>query len=120
ARPGDWVDRHFEVGQTFHAYHGEAPNRPTAQLTTLYIQPLGELTPPQERLVKATADLLGRWYGVPVKRLDAIGLEGIPDRAKRTSPAHGGEQITTGYLLGLLKERRPEDAVAVLALTTVD
>jgi archaemetzincin len=52
--------------------------------------------------------------------LDPISLQGVPDQAKRISPAHGGVQITTGYVLDLLRERRPEDAVAVLGLTTVD
>ena len=120
ARPGEWLDRHFELGQTFHAYHGEDPNRPTAQLTTLYIQPLGELKPAQERLVEATIDILGRWYAVPVKMLDPIRLDGVPEQARRISPAHGGEQITTRYVLERLKERRPDDAVAVLGLTTAD
>jgi archaemetzincin len=117
---GDWLDRHFEVGQTFQVYHRESPNRPTAGHTTLYIQPLGQSRPGQAQLLRATADLLGRWYGVSVTLLAPIGLEGVPEHARRISPAHGGVQVTTGYVLDLLRQRRPDDAVAVLGLTTVD
>jgi archaemetzincin len=120
AQPGEWLDRHFELGQTFHAYHGDNPNRPTSQHTTLYIQPLGELKSGQAKLVDAAADILCRWYGVPVRVLDPVPLEDVPVQARRISPAHGGVQITTSYLLGLLMDRRPDDAVAVLGLTTGD
>lgn len=120
AQPGEWLDENFELGQSFHSYHSEDPNRPTDRLTTFYIQPLADFSPTQMRLVRATADLLGRWYGVPVKILDPIRLDPIPDHAQHVSSGHGGVQLLTGYLLDRLRERRPDDAVAVLALTPLD
>jgi archaemetzincin len=68
-----------------------------------------------------TEDLLGRFYGVPVKTLDRIGMDAIPAKARRVHPTWGDKQILTTYVLyDLLKPRRPKDAVAVLALTTAD
>ncbi|MBX6313191.1 MAG: hypothetical protein IRY99_09795 [Isosphaeraceae bacterium] len=118
--PGDWLAQHPEPGQTFDQYRASAPNRPTAQRTTIYLQPLGDFDPVQSRIIAATADLLGRFYNVPVKTLGAIGLDQIPPRARRVHPDWGDQQILTTYVLDLLRQKRPEDAVAVLALTTAD
>jgi archaemetzincin len=120
-QPGDWLVSHKESGQTFDQYLKSNPNRPGKTLTTIYIQPLGEFDPTQQQLIEQTADLLGRFYGVPVKTLDKIGLEVIPAKARRVHPSWGDKQIlTTHVLYDLLKPRRPRDAVAVLALTTSD
>jgi len=72
-KPGEWLDQHFEPGQTFDAYLTSRPNRPDARRTTIDLQPLGEFSAAQEKLLTATVDLLGRFYGTPVKRLDPIG-----------------------------------------------
>jgi archaemetzincin len=119
-RPGDWLDQHREAGQTFDEYRASDPNRPTPARTTLYLQPLGDVDAEQGRLIAATAELLGRFYGVSVATLDRIGLDAIPDRARRVHPTWGDRQILTTYVLDLLKRTRPDDAVAVLGLTTSD
>jgi archaemetzincin len=119
-RPGEWLDKHAEPGQTFDEYLAEDPPRPTATRTTLYVQPIGTFSPAQQRLADATADLLGRFYGVPVKVLEPFDLERVPERARRFHPSTGGAQVLSTYLLDRLKERRPADAVAVLGLTTAD
>ena len=120
-QPGEWLAAHKEPGQTFDQYLRSNPNRPGGALTTIYIQPLGELDDTQQQLIEATADLLGSFYGVPVKTLDKIGMDLIPAKARRVHPSWGDKQILTTYVLGdVLKPRRPKDAVAVLALTASD
>src|SRR5207237_10848113 len=108
-RPGDWLATHDEPGQTFDAYRASDPNRPTGQRTTIDLQPLGDLDAVQSRLIAATADILGRFYGVPVRVLDRIGLDQIPATARRTHPTWGDHQILSTYVLDLLRRRRPED-----------
>ena len=81
---------------------------------------LGEFDAAQSRLIAATADLLGPFYGVPVKTLDRIGLDAIPGSAHRIHPTWGDHQVLTSHVLDLLRKRRPGDAVAVLGLTTAD
>src|SRR5262249_23679203 len=71
-------------------------------------------------LIAATAEMLGRFYGVPVRVLYPIGLDQIPTSARRTHPTWGDQQVLSTYVLDLLRQRRPEDAVALLALTTAD
>jgi archaemetzincin len=119
-KPGEWLSRHPESGQTFAAYRASDPNRPDVQHTTMYLQPLGSFDADQERLLRTTAELLGLFYGVPVKTQAPIALERIPPRARRVHPTWGDAQILAPYVLDMLQTGRPEDAVAVLALTTAD
>lgn len=117
----DWLAQHKEAGQSFDQYLRSNPNRPTATRTKLYVQPLGEFSEKQQRLVEETAELMSRFYNLPVKTLDPLGLELIPPQARRTHPEWGDKQILTTFVLDkLLMPRRPEDAVAMLALTTSD
>jgi archaemetzincin len=44
----------------------------------------------------------------------------VDDTTVGSTPTWGDRQILTGYVLDLLKRRRPADAVAVLGLTTAD
>ncbi|MBA3405417.1 MAG: hypothetical protein H0U13_12150, partial [Gemmatimonadaceae bacterium] len=63
---------------------------------------------------------LGRFYAIPVKRLTPIGLDVIPRNARRVHPNWGVDQILSTHVLDLMKRDRPDDAVAVIALTTSD
>jgi archaemetzincin len=120
-KPGDWLAKYPESGQTFDQYIESDPNRPTRLRTTIYIQPLGTFGKNDRRLIESTADLLGRLYNVPVKALDPLALDLIPEKARRKSPLTGREQLLTSFILDdLLPPRRPADAVALLALTTSD
>lgn len=120
-RAGDWLAEHAEAGQTFAQFGSSRPNRPTAQRTTLYIQPIGDLTKAQDQLVKDTAACLGIVFGVPVKTLDALADAAIPASARRTHPSMGMKQFLSTYILDeVLLPRRPADAVAVLGLTATD
>ena len=121
-QPGDWIITHPEPGQTFEQYTTTNPNRPSRTRTTIYIQPLGRFANQTERkLLDETVDLLGRFYTVPVKTLEPLALEVIPEKARRKSPMTGKEQLLTSYILNdLLPPRRPADAVALLTLTTSD
>jgi archaemetzincin len=115
----DWLANHHEAGQTSSQYRRSNPNRPTSKRTTIYVQPIGEFSAAQKKVVGETAELLSRFYGVPTKVLDALDLDVIPAKARRVD---GGEhQILTTYVLDkVLKPKRPADAVAVLGLTTSD
>lgn len=119
--PRDWLAQHTEAGQSFDQYLKSNPNRPTATRTKLYVQPLGEFSERQQRLVEETAELMSRFYNLPVETLEPLGLELIPPVARRTHAEWGDKQILTTFVLDkLLKPRRPKDAVAMLALTTSD
>lgn len=117
----DWLAQHPEPGQTFDQYLNSRPNRPTAVRTTLYVQPIGEFTAAQEPLIAETEELMGLYFGVPVKRLERVGDVAIPASARRENPLTGKKQYFSPYILDIvLMSRRPKDAVAVLGLTVTD
>lgn len=120
-QPGDWLAEHKENGQTFEQFVKRYPEPTPAGLSTLYIQPIGDFGPTQQKLVDTTARCLGLFYGRPVKTLPTISLKQIPEDARRINEHTQQTQILTTYVLDMvLKPKRPEDALAVLALSAED
>jgi archaemetzincin len=119
--PGDWLASHPEPGQTFDQYLASNPNRPHGGRTTLYVQPIGEFSATQQPLIDRPSELLGIWYGTPVKSLPRLDSASIPKSARRVHPAWGVPQILTRYILNdVLARRQPKDSVAAIALTASD
>jgi archaemetzincin len=118
--PGDWLDRHHETDQSFDAYRATRPTRPGSRRTTLYVQPWGRLSRDQSRVLDAVAEMLGWFYGVPVKTMAPLDLENILASARVEVPGRADAKLRTSYLLDVLRRRRPKDAFAVLAVTTAD
>ncbi|MEJ2717121.1 MAG: archaemetzincin, partial [Deltaproteobacteria bacterium] len=120
-RPGDWLDRHHEPGQTFREYTTSRPVLPTRERRTIYVQPLGEFSSTQREIITLTAQFLGLYFGLPVKVQEDLPLSVIPATARRVHPSWGDHQILTTYVLEkLLRPRLPLDAVAYIAFTTSD
>ena len=120
-RPGDWLVRHKEPGQTFGQYLRCRPVRPVGKRRVLYIQPLGEFNKTQRKVVSLTADFMGRFFNLPVKVRKDLPLSIIPPKARRTHPTWGDKQILSTYVLDkVLVPRLPDDAAAYIAFTTSD
>ena len=120
-RPGDWLEKHKESGQTFSQYLRARPVTPVGRRRVIYLQPIGDFTKPQRKIVKLTADFLGLWYNRPVKIQDDLPLATIPAAARRKHPQWGDRQILTTYVLNkVLKPRLPKDAAASIGLTATD
>jgi archaemetzincin len=115
ARRGDWLAEHPEPGESFAAYVKAGPVRATPARRTIYLQPVGDFTLAQRVVLSQTADCVGRFFQLPVTTLPDLPNTVVPDEARR------GAQLLTGYILKqVLLPRRPEDALAVLALTSAD
>ncbi|MFB3891931.1 MAG: archaemetzincin [Phycisphaerae bacterium] len=120
-QPGDWLESHREPGQSFAQYIDSKPTVPQGRRSIIYIQPLGEFTPAQRKIVNRTADYMGRYFGLEVKIKDDLELAIIPDSARRKHPQWGDKQILTGYVLNkVLKPLLPQDAAAYIAFTASD
>jgi archaemetzincin len=119
--PNDWLANHKEAGQSFAQYQQRHKQRICNKYQTMYIQPLGDFTQTQKKLLAETTDFMGRFYGLPVKTLGTVSLDQVPEKARRARAEVTAPQILTHYLLDdVLKARRPKDAVAVLGLTASD
>ena len=120
-RPGDWLDRHKEPGQTFEEYRACRPVKPTKDRRTIYIQPLGHFSETQRKIVTLSAEFMGIYFNLPVKIKDDLPLSIIPKRARRVHPSWGMKQILSTHVLdNVLRPRLPKDAVAYIAFTTSD
>ncbi|MBL7224369.1 MAG: hypothetical protein ISS72_10995 [Candidatus Brocadiae bacterium] len=120
-KPGDWLAEHHEDGQTFAQYLECHPVGPTKTRGTLIVQPLGDFTPTQRKIITLTAEFMGLYFGLPVKVRDDLPLSLIPSRARRVHPSWGVKQILSTYVLDhVLRPRLPRDAVAYIAFTASD
>jgi len=120
-RPGEWLYHHKEPGQTFAQYVRSRPVVPDRRRKVIYVQPLGQFTTAQRKIVDQTAKFIGLYYGLEVKVLKDMPLSLIPARARRTHPSWGDKQILTGYVLeNVLRPRLAKDAFASIALTGSD
>ena len=119
--PGDWLAVHHEPGQTFEQYLADKPIRPNQHLNTIYLQPIGELTPKQEKIVELTSEYISIYFNLLVETLPPLSTSVIPARAKRIHPSWGVKQLLSTYILDeLLIPRRPDNALVLLGLTATD
>jgi archaemetzincin len=117
---GDWLDAHFELGQSYQQYLRCRPVR-ADERRTIYVQPFGEMNASQRKIVDLAAEFLGVYYQLPVRTCDGLSLDGVPAEARRARGEPSEEQMLTTYVLDeILKPRAPEDAVALIAFTTKD
>lgn len=121
-RRGDWLESHPEKGQTFSTYR-RIPQRIglTEERNTLYVLPIGDFDEHQQKIVDLSAEFLGLYFMCEVKIMEPVGLDSIPQKARRVHPKWGMRQIHTEYILDVvLAPRVPEDAFATIAFTTSD
>jgi archaemetzincin len=118
---GDWLAQHKERGQSFSEYRKGRPIRPSASRKTIYVVRIGDFSEAEAKVLDATVEYLGLYFGVPVKEAEAISGEAIPQKARRKHPTWGDRQILTGYVLDeVLLKRRPDDALSMIALCKDD
>jgi archaemetzincin len=118
-RSGDWLDRFDEAGQTFKQYLRYGPERPIGERQIIYIQPLGDFTVAERKIVKLSAEFMGLYFDRPVKILKDLPLSVIPGECRRLN---GGKlQILTSYILEyILPPRLPDNGAVCIAFTATD
>jgi archaemetzincin len=119
--PRDWLKTHPEDGQTFAQFLKATPKRSCEKYSRLYLQPLGEFTAEESKVLDATADCMQRFFGLPVVTNKKLSLDDLPAKARRVHPTWDVPQVLSTHLLDkVLKPRCPRDAAALLALTASD
>ena len=120
-QPGDWLASHVERGQDYADYIRGRPVRPSKKQRTIYIQPLGDFTATERKIVGLTAEYMGIFFQLPVRVRDDLSLAVVPQQARRKHPQWGDRQILSTYVLDkVLKPRLPRDATAMIAFTASD
>ena len=118
-REGDWLESQPENGETFEEYIGANPTLPNERRRTIYIQPVGDFSPEQEKVVRQVAEYMKAFYNLPVVLRERQRLEAPPEHVRVRYPQN--VQVRTTYFLDeLLPELLPADAAAVICLTSND
>lgn len=120
-QPYDWLAAFPENGQTFEQYINSNPTLPTTERNTIYIQPIGEFSETQKKVLQLTADYMKAFYNLPVKLNEIEALKEIPKEYQRKNPQDKQIQIKTAYFLNkLLPNILPNDASAFICFTNYD
>lgn len=121
SQAGDWLLTHPEDGQTFAQFLKAHPQRACDKYRRLYLQPLGDFTAAQEKVLAATVECMEHFFGMPVVTNEVLSLADLPASARRTHPTWKMPQVLSTHLLDkVLKPRCPRDAAALLGLTASD
>jgi len=116
--PGDWLDAHFEPGQTFKEYLKAKPVKPTETRNRIYIQPIGRFSEIERTLVMATAEYVQIFFDLNTTVLPVLPDTIVPV-SERRKPATG-EQLKTGFIMNYLLRKIPDDGAAIMAITPLD
>jgi archaemetzincin len=112
-RPGEWLDRFPEAGQTFEQYVEDGANRRTPERGTFAIQPLGDALERYRETMGLMREYAEAFFGVPAKILDPVPM---PEEAFNEDR----RQHNATTIIRWLARRLPEDALVVIGVTGED
>ncbi|SEW32247.1 archaemetzincin [Chitinophaga arvensicola] len=119
-KAGEWLFEHKEKGQTFEAYKGSKPIRPTSHKAVIYLMPIGDFTPLQEKGLKLTRDYVEIFFQLKTILLKKVTDKTVPPYAIRQK-GNNNIQLLAPYVLdSLLWEKTPRDGIALLAISAKD
>jgi archaemetzincin len=119
-REGDWLEEHPENGETFEEYVRSGPMLPTETRGTIYIQPVGDFSKAELNAIGRTADYMKAFFNLPVVRREALALGDVPGDLVRVRYPDNMQVRTSYFLDHLLPKLLPDDAAALICLTSYD
>jgi hypothetical protein len=111
---GDWLSIHDEKGQTFKQYVEGSPVRAGRYQSKIYLQPIGEFSPIQTKVIAYTAEYLRIFFDRSTVVLKALPDSVIPESGRRN------HQLHTGTILDLLEQSLPADGIVIMAISSRD
>lgn len=120
ARPGEWLERFKEPGQSFLRYQGSRPIRPSAERSALVLQPLGKFDARQGALLGKMREVMSVFFGLPVELRPALPLPKKGQRTKREDSRSWTQHYTRVLLDEVLEPRVPKNAVVYVGVTVED
>ncbi|MDK1031491.1 MAG: archaemetzincin [Planctomycetia bacterium] len=119
-KPGEWLDRFDESGQTFTRYARTGPPGLTKKRKAIVIIPLGPFSKEQKKMLEDLREFTSLYFNVPVRLAKGVAMpEGHSRRRARSGRQR--TQYQTGHILNkILKPRLPKDAVCLLGVTMQD
>jgi archaemetzincin len=119
-REGDWLESQPEDGETFEQYVESKPTLPTTERKTIYIQPIGDFSAEQMRVIQLTADYMRAFFNLPVVLKPKQALGKVPKDLQRIQYPNNRQIQATYFVDQLLPTLLPSDAAALICLTSFD
>ena len=120
-QPGEWLSEHPELRQSFLEFVRSQREPVKSRVSRIYLVPLGEFTPTQERLLAETRDFVGAYFGMETVCLDVLRNIQVPANARRLRSNGTKEQWLAPHLMQHdLLPVIPEDAACIIGLTATD
>lgn len=120
AGEGEWLFAHKEKGQTFEQYKNTNPVRPTAARSVIYLLPIGDFTPLQEKAMQLTRNYLEIFFQQKTVLLKAVSDKIIPASAIRQRGPDNTQLLAPYVLDTLLKDKTPADGIALMGISAKD
>ncbi len=120
AAAGDWRSSFEERPQNFAQWLACDPVVAGGDRRLIVVQPIGDFTPAQRKILERTAQHLGVFYRLPVQTLPDMSVRDIPSRARRTGPDGSRQLLTTHLLQSKLPPLRTGRTAFLIALTAED
>ena len=115
-RGSDWLACHSEAGQTFDEYVGSDPVKLTKTRNRIVVQPVGEFTDKQQKMLEALREYMAIYFQCKVDLEKAVPLPKEGFRRLSTGP-----QYLCGSIIdGVLKPKLPDDAASYIGVTCAD
>ena len=121
--PGGWLSAFKEYPQPLENYRKQAVNRPTQQRRVIVLQPLGPMTPGQDRFVELLRGYVEVSFQLPCRVEKPLAPTGAGDAWLAAEPSNSwrGEKVQAVPILReLLMPRLAADAVADFGITMAD
>lgn len=115
----DWLDTHYEAGQTLAQHQSGKYPAPDDVRRVLYLLPLGELSADSPPLADL-ARVVHAFFGLEVRILPAVPLVSVEAKRRGVDPLGRPAQLLTSDVHRWLVPRLPGDAQALIAVTMMD
>lgn len=122
-KPGEWLDRFEEPGQTFGQYLNGRPVKAEGTRKVLVFLPVGEFSKTEKAVAAATYEFAGLWYALETRVLRKKDLPEEGWQRERRFPWQDEpvtQYKTDWFLRRTLPRRLPDDAVMLTAVTMAD
>ena len=97
------MGRRGPAGESFRAYISTAARLPKGYNAPIHIQPIGDYTEEQNKMMKLTAEFCGLYFGLPALTLKNIPMSSIPADALSIDPESNEQVLTFEKMLNIIK-----------------
>ncbi|MFH1231764.1 MAG: archaemetzincin [Planctomycetota bacterium] len=119
-KPGEWLYRFNEKGQTFEQYVAENPNRLSSECFRIYLQPIGQFNPQQQDILNKVQEFAGIFFQTDVVITFTIPLPITGYRERKETHKEWTQYHTLTILDKVLKPNLPKNAFCYLGITMSD